>query len=291
MNSITIHLDAGLNATLDFTKEKELAREAIVQGFKLNFEIDFGLFSNLKKKLSNSSQCLSFKLSLEQFKEAFFHEFEGDIERICLYKGNLNFSHDARRDDDFLISFREWQQSKNLDVSYNDPWYFALFCRDVFTEYLHILIENMPDALAFHVELDCSLINDPLLYAVLTHREVYQRLHLKLTNSPYLHDNQSCYAICLPSKDIVLQETLRGFSDVFNDFIKNNIAYRLIPESMLITEWHLVDYLFVLTNTITAAGKRKLQGFAAAGGIVVLIGDKIGIPGEMTYSEFLMANI
>ncbi len=288
MNILTIYLDARLNATLDFQKEKELAREAVLNGSRLIFEIDFGLFSNLTKSLSHSSQCLSFKLSLDHFKNFIFEEFQDHIEEICLYKGLLNFSNDALFDDELLLNFKEWQKERAINV--DDIWSRALFCRDVFVEYLQIITENMPDSMLFSLWLGCKTVTDPLFYALLTQREVYQRLHLKLIDNPHAHDTSSRFAICLPSKDIVSKSDYEGLEPVFQLFQENNASYRLIPESMLITEWDLVDYLFVLSHTIKQKGKRKLQGFAAAGGIVVAIGEKIGIDGEISFPEFLLLN-
>lgn len=312
----TIYLDAGIESKLDFEKEKVLVIDAIKKGLKVSFEVDLGLFSRLKKPLSNQSQYLSLELSLEHFKKTFWDEFHEEIDEICLYRGLLNFAEDFIFDEAQQLNLQAWIKDHFLDVavffeetgiqisdfSEINPEILSLseagkqlrsyFCRDASLEYLHILRANLPDEMPLSIKLDAKGITDPLFHARLTNREHYQPFILNLMNSEIcqvdliIEGKKSNIAVCLPEITTLKQSAYSGLREALDYFIEKNIPYRLIPESFLISEWDLVDYLFVSPNSLKKEGVRKLQGFAAAGGIVVTLGQKIGVPGEISFIDY-----
>lgn len=303
-DSVIIHLKAGVQDPLDFQKEHLACEEAIEKGLHLKFAIDLGLFSKLKKPLSNKSQYLSLELSLEHFKNTLWSEFHESIVDICLFIGNLDFS-------DFIIfqdlnnNLQEWVEERfstieifrdetgitktNFDqitpdlLSTTEQGKFikSLFCRDVAFDYLQMLKANLPDAMPLSIKLEDKGNLNPLQVALLTHREVYEPFHLssELNHKPKI-------AVCLPSSKKVILSSYSVLNEALKFLIEKNEPYRLIPESMLISEWDLVDYLFVLPHLLESQGKRKLQGFVAAGGTVVTLGDAIGLDTEISFSTF-----
>jgi len=305
----TIYLNASLDSTLDFENEKQLAVDAIENGYKLCFLIDLGLFSKLKKPLSNKSQYLSLELSLKHFKESLWTLFENDIVEVCLYNGHLDFSVDFHFCDTQLLNLHSWIQDRFVNIelffeeteirvtefseltveilmeSLEGKKLVSYFARDASLEYIHILNANLPDTMPLSLRLDAKGVNDPLFYALLTNREIYEPINLILTN-PLVEGKKSHIAICLPPSTIVQRSMYLALSKALNFLAQKKTPCRLIPESFLISEWDLVDYLLVIPHSLKKEGVRKLQGFAAAGGIVVALGETIGIPGEITFSDF-----
>lgn len=303
-DSIIIHLKAGVQDPLDFQKEHLACQQAIEKDLDLKFVIDLGLFSKLKRPLSNKSQYLSLELSLEHFKNTLWTEFHESILDICLYEGELDFS-DFLDFQDLTLNLQEWILERFSTIeSFHDetgipiksfeeinpdllattnPGKFikSCFCRDVAFDYLQMLKANLPDAMPLSIKLEHNGGLNPLQIALLTHREVYEPFHLssEINHKPNI-------AVCLPSSKKVILSQYAALNDVLEFLIEKKEPYRLIPESMLISEWDLVDYLFVLPHLLDSQGKRKLQGFVAAGGTVVTLGDAIGLDNEISFATF-----
>ncbi len=303
-DSVIIHLKAGVQDPLDFQKEHLACQEAIKKGLSLKFVIDLGLFSKLKRPLSNKSQYLSLELSLEHFKNTLWSEFHESIVDICLYEGDLDFS-------DFIIfqeltpNLQEWILERFSTIeSFRDEsgiqitnfeeitpellvtttsgkFIKSLFCRDVAFDYLQMLKANLPDAMPLSIKLEEKGDLSPLKVALLTHREVYEPFILssEINHKPKI-------AVCLPSSRKVILSHYAALNDALNYLREKHEPYRLIPESMLISEWDLVDYLLVLPHLLDSQGKRKLQGFVAAGGTVVTLGDALGLDNEISFATF-----
>lgn len=84
-------------------------------------------------------------------------------------------------------------------------------------------------------------------------------------------------AVCIPD------EPPFGFDDLLQ---RLSFSFRLIPEKVLNERWSEVDILYVFSSYLTARGKRMLQGFCAAGGLVVVEGEPIGLENEIGAEGF-----
>jgi hypothetical protein len=69
---------------------------------------------------------------------------------------------------------------------------------------------------------------------------------------------------------------------------KRSISFKLIAESQLTSQWDGLDYLLYSPTGLSTQGKRKLQGFCAAGGTVVSTGALLGLPYEMGLMDWLI---
>jgi hypothetical protein len=189
-----------------------------------------------------------------------------------------------------------------------------LFCCDVVAEYLDLLIVNVPDALQPYLLFDTNIseINDhPALWAQLISKERFARWHCAITKSPLpLQDlswrcqsspfgfinskpllipsqKQNTIGFCLASMEYIRPSYYKKMNEVLKQLIKNETSFRIISEIFLISEWDGLDYLLVVAETVNLQMRRKLQGFCAAGGTVVTIGEKLGLVLEMTIDGFL----
>lgn len=89
-----VALDLGLSGDLNFQEAEKICKDAADKGLKISFELNFGLFSNLKKPLSNSFQYLSFELSLKHFIETLWNQYHTQVKEVILYQCSLDFSED-----------------------------------------------------------------------------------------------------------------------------------------------------------------------------------------------------
>ncbi|HRD56360.1 MAG TPA: hypothetical protein PLC42_08200 [Parachlamydiaceae bacterium] len=280
----SIYLDCKLTASLDFQQEKKRAQDAIEQGLKLCFELDFGISPLFFK----SSEILSFQLALKHFEETFFLEFKDDVEMVFLYKGDLNFAKGKKEENS--EAFLHWLQLKSLDFSFcSNEALFSFFCRDQIMEVLRAITLDFSD-MPFSLLLDASQIEDPFLLAFLAEKKHFSPFQVLLIGKA-AEEEKAPLAISLPSFEEVLKKRDKSFENLFDFFTEKKIAYRTISESCLLTEWHLVDFLFASSSLTTQNGKRMLQGFLAAGGTLVTLGAPFELDGEIPFPEFIIQYI
>ncbi|MBA2367902.1 MAG: hypothetical protein H0V82_02625 [Candidatus Protochlamydia sp.] len=187
-----------------------------------------------------------------------------------------------------------------------------LFCRDASMEYLGLLAAQLSDELPVYLFLDASsLALDPLKQLQLLHPESVSPLNLAIKGcnlpiqgwgwenfaTPIGYCGQNLLqlpakldvkiGVCIPSLAYCKPSHWEGIGQALEEFGKRGIEYKLMAEENLITNWDGLDFLIYTPSVLSFQGKRKLQGFCAAGGTVVSTGDLLGLPYEMTMQQFL----
>lgn len=278
-DAITIRLDGRMQADLNWTYQLEKAAQCVDQGMKIFWEIDLGLFQRLYFSLADQPQFLAFCLSLDHFRETVWQKFSEQSIGLCLYRGNADFSHGFPWDGEQLSSYQEWLTEAGVienDLSR------ALFCRDAVADYLDLLAGHLPDYIPCYCLLDCTGIEDPVLLAQLLHKERYPKLTLGVKaglgvgyellwkdGSLESSTEQALHGICLPTFTYKNPVHYQRLGNILKSLLDSKASFKLIPENLLTTEWDGLDFLHVLPESITPQGKRKLQGFCAAGGTII----------------------
>lgn len=200
-------------------------------------------------------------------------------------------------------SLDEYHQGKNL---------IALFCRDVCLEYLHLLAGKLPKEMTKYILLETTDIIDPQLLCQLLNKERFGHFVVAMTQGavpiqsfyyedrslhgylsrkilPAPADFDATVGVCWPSMDLCLSHCFDDLSRAMKILSQRNIPYRIIPEMLLTTQWDGLDIMFVSPSSLSFSGRRKLQGFCAAGGMIVWAGDRSlqgGLPQEMMAADF-----
>lgn len=188
------------------------------------------------------------------------------------------------------------------------------FCRDAIGEYLNLLASRIPDNLPVFILFDIDGI-DPFVAMQLVTKERYPRFHLALKNT-LGNENQilggeiswqgnareqgliarekttvlserSSVGFCLPKMSLCRPSLITKLRESFSVLQARQLAFRIIPEVDLAAEWDGLDDLIVDTQVVDIQFKRKLQGFCAAGGTVVFLGESIGLAQEVPFAEYL----
>jgi len=282
MTSITISLQAGVKADLDWTQAIGKAHEASEQGNKLFWELELGLFNKLLHPLAHQSQFLSLALSLDHFRERIWEEFGPVSEGVSLYTGNIDYSKTFPWDDAQHANFLGWCKEHACPENERSK---ALYCRDAATDYLRLLAARLPDAIPTYVTLNADRVDDLEVTAQLLNVECYEPIKLKIFNSPF-GNADSTIALCIPPSTSTLSKAPPNLKEALQTLIAKNLRPRLIPEENLISEWDGLDTLLVCSDYVTASGRRKLLGFCAAGGQIVTLGQPLGLPLELPFNEY-----
>ncbi|MFI5343656.1 MAG: hypothetical protein ACHQUC_05480 [Chlamydiales bacterium] len=201
---------------------------------------------------------------------------------------------------------------EDLAVSERGSLLTGLFCREVAVEYLSLLAARLPDGLPCYLFLNAaSLAHDPFKQIQLLnpHRFDLFQLALKGATLPFKAwgwqaalfpagyvgttpmvlpiMQQARVGICLPLMNDYHPDHWQGLDHVLRVLTERSIPFRLISESHLITEWDGLDDLIYLPKGLSSQGKRKLQGFCAAGGRVISIGLPMGLPSELSFNAWV----
>jgi hypothetical protein len=312
-DAVKITLDGTLKADLKWEKERAAAMSYIAKGIRIFWEIDLGLFLKLKYPLNNASQFLSLSLSLDHFRDTLWKEFRDHTAGVCLYRGSADFSIGYQWSEEQEANLQGWLKEQGLERKSSketESRLLSLFCRDAAGEFLEMLAGPLPDALNRFVLLDVSGVEDPLLAAQLVTKERFSHIFVGVKGSQMIGGEiswdglplsagvisrllekatigeRASIGVCLPPMNRGIVSANQGLSEGMRKLQQKSLAFRVIPENFLTADWDGLDYLLVASADLTIQGKRKLNGFCAAGGVVVTIGDLIGLPEEISFAEW-----
>lgn len=318
-NTVTIRLNGALSADLNWSIVKDKAIRAIQYGYLIMWEIDFGLFDRLTQPLNHQMQFLSFALCLEHFRDHLWKEFKAHTVGVSLYRGSLDFSGQFPWTEHQEKNCKEWLEDLGIVVNSLDQLFAAedielqqliqLFCRDVAMEYLSLLATRLPDSLPIYLYLDASLIKSTPKLIQLLNPERFERFNLCLqgTHLPFeaLGWNNATYrgysgtllnnckpknkptiGLVVPPLKFNRLLSYEGIEEAIKIIEEHSYSLKFIAENHVTAEWDGLDFLIFSPNGLSKEGKRKLQGFCAAGGTVVSTGALTGLfPQEIPLSQ------
>ena len=278
-----IYLDGKMSSELDWKKAISVADSFLVnkkKGQKLLWVLDLGLFKGLTLPLEDKMQFMAFKLSIKHFMESIWSCYKNDSIGVCLYEGDF--------------SFREGEFKGEGEATFTHSFLEKLYLRDQALYYLSLLKDYFPAEIELFLSIDMgsqnlrefSLLEEVLFfskdkftgYSLLQERE-----------EETLEDKHSNFGVCLPGKPLLQWPDFCELEKALAECKKEGKKIRVIPEEQIITDWDGLDYLLCDPAGLTEEGKRMLQGFAAAGGVVVSLGEAIGVYGEEAFSTWLIS--
>ena len=130
-----------------------------------------------------------------------------------------------------------------------------------FSEELKRLTAPIPDALPLRLHFEKPPLA-PLELARSTCRTLFPRFEIRIDNQPLPYRSwEAKVGFLLPSNGDLLFEKL----------LKQGTKVRVIEEAYLTAEWDGLDILYIDPPCLSREGKRKVQGFQAAGGEVISV--------------------
>jgi hypothetical protein len=287
-NVVVLALNMSQNSNLDWKIQKSKAQEYVEKGFLILWDLEMGLFQDLTYPLSDEMQLLSFQRALEHFKKEIFEEFKDHTFGVILYKGSLDFQIKWTSEEDEL--FEKWLEGKeSLDQRKR------LFKRDYCVDYLNLLLADLPDSLFPFLLFKVPSAIDEVEFLRLTSKEHFShfQLGIKGTNSfpyarPFLTWESSFQSYLggfyetitppalLPRKHLntalLLPPSSPHYDEAWEDVrteLKKTVLFRAIEIPFLTEEWDLLDTLIIFPKALDVQARRKVAGFAAAGGSVI----------------------
>jgi hypothetical protein len=300
-NTVLIELDGRLIADLNWSAARARALKAIENGYALMWNIDLGFFSALSRPLSCQTQFLSFTLALEHFRDTLWKEFKSQTLGLSLYRGSADFSEGFPWDEQQSANLKQWLS--NTNHANEDKRLVRLFCRDAAVEYLSLLAARLPDPLSLYLFLDGSSLQSTSLADEMCYLnpERFERFKLVLKGHRLPHaalgwenpTSQGYYGckemelpsfempaigFCIPPLQCIDSSHFQGMEEALAALRGQEIPFKLIAESQLTAGWDGLDHLIYSPLGLSPGGKRKLQGFCAAGGRVISASDMGNFP-------------
>jgi hypothetical protein len=259
-----IVLNADIQEEMHWQEQLLGARQLKQLGQTITWELDFGLASS-SIALDDPAVFLSFSLALEHFVKMFECEFAACSVGVILYRGGLDLYERIVLSGNLTDHYEEWLKEMKADDILH---YRRLFCIHVFAEYLHRLASFLPDSFAPPIcsfEIPSSMSH--CTQAQLLSKERFAHIVLE----PALDRREALIGIVLPPDDRCTLKVLQQLDETIALYEQGNLFFRIIPEALLNEEWQGLETLVAIDSLLTAAGRRMLQGFIAAGGNVELV--------------------
>lgn len=280
-NVATVFLDCGLSSSLDWSLAKEEATRLTQSGKALLWDLGFGLDDT---SVCHQAALSSFLLAVRSFTEELFLPFQEETFGACLYRGLPlgSFKWNAQHEE----AFTDWQEEYGAF-----PMAKELYQMEYFSEYLHRLAAALPEEALPFALFKMPLLS-PALLAQLLSRQHFSYLYLGLQNQdlpigPFNPETEKArVGVTLPLHSHCLEKSVQALDACIQELRKQKISFRLVSESHLTECWDGLDDLILFSEFLSAQGRRKAQGFAAAGGRLVVQGPPLELAQEISWEEF-----
>lgn len=199
-NAVSLSLDGNPESDLEWGDVQSAAHAYVEEGYYLFWQMDLGLFEQLKRPLSDTSQFNSVAFTLQHFNEGFWKEFCDKTLGIVLYSGDADFTRRFSWDPEQLQNLQGWVQERFdspeqlsadmllkvgdwegvspevLSESSRGLQLLRLFCRDAYVDYLDLLTTKLPVSLQAFAFFDASNLSSSAEILTLFNPESFEHL-------------------------------------------------------------------------------------------------------------------
>lgn len=240
---------------------------------KIQWEFDLGLDAPYFP-IDDELQFSSLKLALSHFTQEIWPLYSERTSGAILYRGSLDFASFFSWTEVQEDNWRSWKEGRLMAP---EPHLRRLFCADAFAYYFQMLASLLPDELPLILHFETQGCGTAAEKRQLLSRERFEHFHL------VTEESEAPLAVCMPQEPVCSAAVLAKLDRLFA-LIKE--PYRVIEETFLTESWEGVDRLYVISEALSSQGKRKLMGFCAAGGLVIVEGDSLGLPNEISGEKY-----
>lgn len=293
-HDVVIRLDGRPNSKFAWQDQVRAGRESLTQGKTILWHIELGLYDGVYD-LADEALTHCAKLSLQYFFQIIWPEFGEKSIGIILdelkpFAESYPWTHSQ------VELLQQWAGEKGLfrsDPAELSSLEYLLFIQDILSPVWAVLASQCPDDCHSFIKLDLSGRQLCLAsQALALSKERFEYMHPivkgvdpRLTYfawdvehaSASLWQEQQVQAISSlafkkPNVGIVLPvfdmsfKALEPFIEKMADPLLDKIAFRTVPESMIMQLWQDLDYLICPYPVKDMQTKRQLKGFEATGG-------------------------
>jgi len=259
-------LPAHLEGDLEWTEATKEACLAVEKGKKIFWKFDFGWERGSTLSLDDPLSFHAFGIAIDHFLKELLPLFKENTLGVCFYRGDLECA------DKFLWSAELQERQKEQGEA------FDLFAVRALAEYMHRLGAPLPEEVPLYCVVDALKNAKSAQRASKEHFE-HIRIATYGQNFPFggwvvqeeeMVPREEAVGVCMPLHEHCSEGVLYQLNLLFADLEKEGTPFRVVHEACLTEEWLGLEKLHVIFSAVSAMGKRKLQGFSAAGGEIFL---------------------
>lgn len=283
-NAVVIDLSASLASDLNWTSAKNRAEQVVASGKWIVWNLDLD-FSSLTFFPNDTTTFQSLWLSIEQFCKEILPIWEKNTLGVIIYQGNMDITP---------LFPKNWWEPFFLE-NYKQSDSYLLFAMQLFSEYVHRLVSVFPVSVFPFLFFDARSIPSLSTVAHLLFHERFEHMVLGLKGDfprlPVLGWDSVCgnfgyrgdqemgvfaktrakTAILLPEDRFWSPAFFQTFDLLVKQFQEEQREFCLIAVKKLHEEWDGIDEIYIpLREAISEQTVRKLQGFEATGGVVIM---------------------
>ena len=304
-NTLNIYLDARPTSDLAWESVESEIATALKLGAKLSFEIDLG-FSESKALLRDPAAFFSRGIAISTFEERVYQKYKEHITAIILYRGTGSFKGTIAQDASLYADFMMWKRELFKEESVSDHM-MRLFSMELFMQVLHRIAAPLIDEIPLVALFDLADSSRASYQAEILSASYFpyilpgvkhSKIHFKGFGwgqpgnlgtighkySPLIQKEPTNLGIVLPPIGSVPYDL---FDEVIQELVKNKIDYSIFPETLMTENWHGLDHILVFSESVSSEGRRMLQGFNAAAGQVITVGESLNLAEEINSKEFI----
>ena len=228
------------------------------------------------------------KRALEVLLEKIANLPENRISHIILYRGSIDFSNHIKGHKQTSEEFDSWKEELP-ENQIDEEHLLNLYSSHLLSIFFHSIASILPDHIkgtllfSLPASLECGKVIELISEESFSHLEIgikYPKFFLEgicwgmgsavhtlsyfAASSKYSEDDVKT-AVVLPFLGLC---NYKEFEQVCTFLISKEIPFKIIEENLMNEKWFGIDTLYYDPDTISFDGKRMLDGFIAAGGVV-----------------------
>lgn len=317
-NSVLITLPAAPDDPLHWDSFADIAHRYIEKGLFILWQLDLGLFRSSHWHIK--SNLLTLSVALDYFIDFIWDKFHAQSLGVCLYRGTFDFfhflsfeeaAHAIAGEEEFSQEQLSFLGNKEATDKNSNDYLPLLWKQKIAMSYLRQLTFKLKSFVPCYLAIDgrcfpsaaalASFLTDP---AILDFNLIAAQLPFACRSSILWAEaapvavsclsrtiqaeekglEPICWGILFPSTPLS-QEQITIYETIFAYLNEKNISFQIIAEELLTISWSQLDYLVVLSATIEPSAKRKLAGFVAASGTVVVVGEGLELSNEIKWES------
>lgn len=323
--AVMIPVDLSLQASLDFSEAKELARRIEVHGGKVVWNLQLDLQGNcLFEGIFNAHYH-----ALKTLTQSLLMPFQNQTLGCCLFQGESDLTTRVSWNEGHHQNFLEWLTDlyetpehlfecapgqtpigdmKTFQKLPLEMFDITPFCRhlidvhrmNTFAAYLHRLAAALAEDVFVFVCFDARSITHPAHLYQLFSKERFSYLNLAIKGASLPLEalvwqegliysspmQEPKLGLCFPNDPYCLPSVLHQLRTLCHHLNTLKIPYRIIPEFLMTSSWEGIDEVIFIHKALSPQGKRILQGFSITGGRLIYLDTPIGFEEEVSYTTW-----
>jgi hypothetical protein len=255
--------------SLDWSEELCKARTLVEQGDRIVWKCNLGLEGPFYP-LDDEMRFQSASLAMTRFSEIVWPEFKEHTEFVCLYRGSADFHSYFSWSDKQLTDFARFADPDTLQAK-------RLFTAESFAIYFRMLSHRLPDEAKVLLLFDLAPLKSPVTALQVISKERFEHfsigvrgLDMPIEGLWWDGTELECRKIEVTAGVVFPESACEASCEALGKLFTIP-GVKIIFESFLSEEWEGLDQLYVIENSLSVQGLRKLSGFRAAGGEVITI--------------------